>query len=53
MKDKDKSIAIAAGITGVAALFGAAPFLVAMGCGYTLRECFRDAKSYEDGGKDK
>ena len=53
MRDKEKSIAMTAGVTGVAALLGAAPFLVVMGCGYTLYECFRDPKSYEDGGKDK
>ncbi len=47
MNNKSQAIALGAGITGVAAIVGAAPFIVATGCALIVREAFRDSKEYE------
>lgn len=49
MNKKSQAIAIGAGITGIAAMVGAAPFIVATGCALVVREAFRDSKEYEEG----
>jgi polysaccharide pyruvyl transferase WcaK-like protein len=47
MKPQQQSLAISAGLCGVAALAGAPAFIVAAGCGLLIRECFRDPAEYE------
>ena len=47
MNNKSQAIALGAGITGIAAIAGAAPFIVATGCALIVREAFRDSKQYE------
>ena len=47
MEPQQQSIAIGAGLCGVAALVGAPGFIVATGCGLLIRECFRDPADYK------
>ena len=49
MNNKSQAIALGAGVTGIAAMVGAAPFIVATGCALVVREAFRDSKEYEEG----
>jgi len=49
MNKKSQAIALGAGLTGIAAMVGAAPFIVATGCALVVREAFRDSKEYEEG----
>ena len=46
MHPQNQSVAIGAGLCGVAALCGAPGFIVATGCGLLIRECFRDPDEY-------
>ena len=48
MHPQNQSIAIGAGLCGVAALVGAPGFIVATGCGLLIRECFRDPDEYTE-----
>ena len=47
MNNKSQAIALGAGITGVAAMIGAAPAIVGVGCALIVREAFRDSNEYE------
>ena len=47
MHPQNQSVAIGAGLCGVAALAGAPGFIVATGCGLLIRECFRDPADYK------
>ena len=53
MEPQQQSIAIGAGLCGVAALAGAPGFIVATGCGLLIRECFRDPTDYKDATTEK
>ena len=53
MEPQQQSIAIGAGLCGVAALVGAPGFIVATGCGLLIRECFRDPADYKDATTEK
>jgi hypothetical protein len=48
MQPQQQSIAIGAGLCGVAALVGAPGFIIATGCGLLIRECFHNPQNYSD-----
>ena len=48
MHPQNQSVAIGAGLCGVAALCGAPGFIVATGCGLLIRECFRNPDEYTE-----
>jgi len=46
MHPKSQSMALSAGIVGIAALAGASPFIIATGCGLMIYEAFRKPEEY-------